>query len=192
MNNKLLNDGFQGDKYRICNNWFDFIPITDEPIKYLEIGLFNGANIISVANSYGIHSDSKLYGIDPYIDYDEYDEYKKIQDNNYENFKYNLKNNNVENKTIHLRDFSNQALKKFDNSMFDIIYIDGNHETKYVLEDAVLSFNLLKINGYMIFDDYQTGLVETTKGIDSFLNCYEGYFKLLGVKENQLFIQKIK
>ena len=33
---------------------------------------------------------------------------------------------------------------KFKDEFFDIIYIDGNHEPEYVLEDAVLSFRKLK------------------------------------------------
>jgi len=38
----------------------------DRPIQYLEIGTFHAANILSVANSYGSHNDSKLYYIDPW------------------------------------------------------------------------------------------------------------------------------
>lgn len=37
---------------------------------------------------------------------------------------------------------------------YDVIYIDGSHKTADVLEDAVLSFRLLKVGGLMIFDDY--------------------------------------
>ena len=45
-------------------------------IKYLEIGSFYGANIISVAENYGSHYESELFCIDPYVDYNEYSEYK--------------------------------------------------------------------------------------------------------------------
>lgn len=37
---------------------------------------------------------------------------------------------------------------------FDLIYIDGSHRAADVLIDAVMSFQLLRIGGMMIFDDY--------------------------------------
>jgi predicted O-methyltransferase YrrM len=36
---------------------------------------------------------------------------------------------------------------------FDVIYVDGEHDFNNVLSDAVLSYNLLKDNGLIIFDD---------------------------------------
>lgn len=36
---------------------------------------------------------------------------------------------------------------------FDVIYVDGNHEYRDVLHDGLLSWNLLKSDGIMIFDD---------------------------------------
>jgi hypothetical protein len=70
---------FVGTKYRLANNWFDNIDLNkykNTQINYLEIGAFYGANILSVAKTYGLHEDSKLYCIDPWEDYDEYSEYK--------------------------------------------------------------------------------------------------------------------
>jgi hypothetical protein len=55
---------FIGTTYRTANNWFDVIPISDYeniPINYLEIGAFYGANLLSVADTYCKHIDSKLY-----------------------------------------------------------------------------------------------------------------------------------
>lgn len=37
---------------------------------------------------------------------------------------------------------------------FDIIYIDGDHSQVGVISDAVLTWNLLKANGLLLFDDY--------------------------------------
>ncbi|MCZ6464828.1 MAG: class I SAM-dependent methyltransferase [Proteobacteria bacterium] len=41
----------------------------------------------------------------------------------------------------------------------DFIYIDGCHEAACVLLDAVLSWDLLKVGGTMIFDDYVWSMV---------------------------------
>lgn len=49
---------------------------------------------------------------------------------------------------------------------FDLIYVDGNHEFKEVLYDAVVSWNLLKPNGLLIFDDMNISSV--SKAVDIF------------------------
>ena len=76
----------------------------------------------------------------------------------------------------------------FKDEFFDIIYIDGNHDSEYVLEDAVLSFRKLKKGGIMIFDDY--GWDETKLGIDSFLSCYSKNINMIGMSNLQIFIKK--
>jgi predicted O-methyltransferase YrrM len=147
---------FVGVNYRLADNWFNHINMNyyNKPINYLEIGTFYGANIISVANTYGSHNNSKLYCIDPWEDYEDYPEYKNEQSNIYNSFINNIEKSGVKDKIIINRGYSNIEVPKFEDNFFDIIYIDGNHEPEYVLEDAVLSFRKLKQNGIMIFDDY--------------------------------------
>jgi len=148
---------FIGAQYRLANNWFNHVDINnykDRQMNYLEIGTFYGANVFSVAQSYGLHNDTKLYCIDPWEDYNEYPEYKNEQ---------------------------------------PTIYIDGNHEPEFVLEDAVLSFRKLKKNGIMIFDDYGWGGPDLTKrGIDGFLCGYHKRIKILGERNTQVFITKLE
>ena len=185
---------FCGIKYRLADNWFYNIKINDykdNPINYLEIGAFYGANILSVANSYGLHNDSKLYCIDPWEDYEEYPEYKNQQSSIYNSFINNIENSGVKNKIIINRGYSNNEIPKFQDNFFDIIYIDGNHEPEYVLEDAVLSFRKLKIGGIMIFDDYGWGGPDLTqKGIDGFLAGYHKRITHLGERDSQVFVRK--
>ena len=189
----MLNN-FEGTQYRLANNWFSHIDLKNynRPINYLEIGTFYGANILSVAKTYGAHSDSKLYCIDPWEDYAEYPEYKNQQTTIYDTFTRNIENSGSKDKiTIH-RGFSNSEVPKLQDDFFDIIYIDGNHEPEFVLEDAVLSFRKLKRGGYMIFDDYGWGGPDLTKrGIDGFLTGYHKRIKILGIRDSQVFIQKL-
>ena len=42
----------------------------------------------------------------------------------------------------------------FEIDKFDLIYIDGSHHSDDVVVDAVKSFEMLKVGGLMIFDDY--------------------------------------
>ena len=60
------------------------------------------------------------------------------------------------------------------------------------MEDGVLSFRKLKVNGYMVFDDYGwNGENGTKRGIDSFINAFQHKIKILGIYETQVFIQRI-
>jgi len=190
----MLNN-FVGTQFRLADNWFNIIDINnykDKQINYLEIGTYYGANIISVAKTYCVNNDSKLYAIDPWEDYDEYPDFKNQQLTIYNTFITNIENSGVKDKITIKRGYSNIEIPNFKDEFFDIIYIDGNHEPEYVLEDAVLSFRKLKKNGIMIFDDYGWGGPDLTqRGIDGFLNGYHKKIKYLGEQNTQIFIQKI-
>jgi len=185
---------FDGTQYRLANNWFGIININDyknKEINYLEIGAFYGANLISVAKTYGLHENSKLFCVDPWEDYEEYPEYKNEQPTIYGKFINNIQNSGVKDKVVINRGYSNLEVPKFQDDFFDIIYIDGNHEPQYVLEDAVLSFRKLKKNGIMIFDDYGWGGPDLTqKGIDAFLAGYYKKITRLGIVDSQVFVKK--
>jgi hypothetical protein len=187
---------FVGEQYRLANNWFNYVNVNDykdKPINYLEIGAFYGANILSVAETYGLHHDSNLYCIDPWQDYSEYPEYKNQQSAIYAGFIENVEKSGAKDKIKINRGFSNFEIPKFQDDFFDIIYIDGNHEPEYVMEDAVLSFRKLKLNGIMIFDDYGWGGPDLTqRGIDGFLSGYHKRINYLGNQQTQIFIKKIK
>ena len=191
----LLHKEFQGTVIRLADAWYNFVDcneMSNKPIKYAEVGTFYGANLFSVANSYGSHKDSELYAIDPWIDYNEYPEYKNEQNKIYETFLNNLNSFKDNSKIKVKRGFSHEQLCLLPDNSFDIIYIDGNHEPEYVLEDAVLSFRKLKPNGYLIFDDYGWGGPDLTqKGIDAFLNGYYKRIKFIGEAYSQVFLQKL-
>ena len=96
----------------------------------------------------------------------------------------------IENRDIkHRYPYKNPKEKE---NISDIIYIDGNHEPNYVLEDAVLSFRKLKSNGILIFDDYGWGGPNLTqKGIDGFLSAYSKKYRFIGERITQIFLRKI-
>jgi len=183
---------FQGVAYRLADSWFHIVPLENKPIKYLEIGVFYGANLFSVCDSYAKHKDSQVYGIDPWEDYDQYSEYKNQQNDIYKTFQENLKNRQDQDKIHIRRGYSHNEIGKFKDEMFDIIYIDGNHEPEYVLEDAVLAFRKLKVGGYLIFDDYGWGGADLTQcGIDSFARGYHKRMQIIGTHNTQFFMKRI-
>ena len=80
-------------------------------------------------------------------------------------------------------------------NQFDFIYVDGNHTTVEVLEDAVLSFRLIKAGGILAFDDYKwddsrlrhEGLPRPA--IDAFLKVYANKISVLS-KGYQVWVRK--
>ena len=110
---------FIGGHYRLAYNWFEHVNIDDyknRGFKYLEIGAYNGANILSFATSYGVHEDTKLYCIDPWEDYEDYPEYGQEQTNNYERYMKNLENSGVSSKITTIRGYSNIEVPKFEDN----------------------------------------------------------------------------
>lgn len=85
----------------------------------------------------------------------------------------------------------NEQTKEF----LDFVYIDGNHLSKYVLEDAVNSFYCLKPHGIMIFDDFGGGLEQpehmiVKTAVESFVHSYRKYLNIIHVGY-QFIVQKI-
>lgn len=83
---------------------------------------------------------------------------------------------------------------------FDLIYIDASHQAPDVLTDAVMAFQLLKIDGVMIFDDYlwsmeragEQDLLHMPKpAIDAFVNLFIRKLRVIhGQTSRQFFISK--
>jgi predicted O-methyltransferase YrrM len=154
----------------------------------MEIGTFHGCNVLSVAETYAKHPSSKLYCIDPWEDYNEYPEYQGNQKTNYEIFLKNVaRAPYMEKINIH-RGYSHIEVPKLPDDFFDIIYIDGNHEPEYVMEDAVISIRKLKKGGILIFDDYDWD--GPRLAIDSFKACYQKQLTIIGVKWGQFMFRK--
>jgi hypothetical protein len=79
---------------------------------------------------------------------------------------------------------------------YDFIYVDGDHTSYGVIKDAVNSYEVLKVDGMMGFDDYQwTGgvneLDRPRKAIDAFLGIYSDRISLL-LLGYQCWVKKLK
>lgn len=99
---------------------------------------------------------------------------------------------------------SKQALVKILESGefggYDLVYIDGSHQAPDVLADAVLAFELLRVGGLMIFDDYlwsmhpaggQDVLAMPKPAIDAFTTLYQRKLQIVvGTPLYQLYAYK--
>ncbi len=159
---KYLPQDFDGIVYNMSYKWLEIISKPIGPIKYMEIGAFQGANVCSIMKTYASHPNSEVHCVDPWFNYDGYKEYRTTQETNYSKFLKNiskLDSSDIQKIYIH-RDISKNVIPTFKDEYFDIIYVDGNHHRTYVLEDAVLAFRKLKPGGWIIFDDMNHTEVE--------------------------------
>jgi len=190
-----VNPNFKGRFYNNDPgiNWSYFIPIENKPINYLEIGVADGGNAILVSKSYCKHPESKIYCVDPWFDYDDYSEYKGKQNIGFANFSSNIQNSGSYNKFIVNRGLSDIIVPTFEDEFFDMIYVDGNHETEYVYRDGLMAFQKVKKGGYIIFDDYCDYWSQTMKGIDKFLDEHSEKIQVIlrGEFFNQVIVRKI-
>lgn len=116
-------------------------------LNILEIGSYEGLSTVFFLT---IFKNSKITCIDPFEDFEE----NKDKDFNiiYKNF---INNTSVYKDRINLfKGTSDNFFKLPEKNFYDLIYIDGNHNSKFVLRDAENSFNCLNKGGIIIFDDF--------------------------------------
>jgi len=173
--------------------WSKYIPKPNYPIKYLEIGCADGGNAIIVSKSYCSHPESKIYCVDPWMDYSEYFEYKGEQETAWNTFNANIRNSGNISKFVIRRGLSDNIVPTFEDNFFDIIFVDGNHDTEYVYRDGVMSFQKVKSGGYIIFDDYSPNWLQTVSGVNMFLSEYGEKIRFISPRTtyNQCIIQKL-
>ena len=187
-------ENFEGIQGKLADNWFSIIDaniLCKQPINYLEIGVQCGGNFVSVGLSYGMHSGSKLYAVDPWEEFGDTHEQKAKQSMYYNNFMRNIHTFGLANKSLIYRGFSNKIVPNFPDKYFHIIYIDGNNKPEYVLEDAVIAFNKLSDGGIMVFNGYDFANPHLAKrGIDAFVSGYQNLIKVSEYVDKQMIVIK--
>jgi predicted O-methyltransferase YrrM len=182
------------NSYNFSEDWFtENIPVwlkVLRPFKgkpdlhYLEIGIFEGRSAIWMLENILTHPSSRLTGIDIFPKGTDWKE-KYLSNLNISGFAH---------KATTIEGYSQTELKNLPVNSFDIIYIDGCHRADCALSDAVLSFELLKTGGILIFDDYQWKKwfpeeLRPKIAIDSFVTAYRNYVKVVH-RGYQVFIKK--
>jgi len=204
-------------KYTFTEQWFgqdglEKITELNKNLKldFLEIGSFEGESTIWFLDTFLQNEDSTITCIDPWQNYSQ----DKDSLNSYGtessdwkfgdmNIKETFLNNITKNGSIHkvrvIQELSDRALPVLinENKKYDLIFIDGNHVAPYVLMDSVMSWPLLKVGGYMIFDDYKWGLnkgqhtIRPDKAIDDFIDIFSDYIEVIHSNYRKI-IKRIK
>lgn len=120
--------------------------------KYIEIGVARGEFTNYILENTSL---DKLYLIDPYRNFtiDEYTDGMNYYDMEFE---YNFCRNRLSkynDRIEFIRKTSEEAVSQFIDESIDIIYIDGNHSYKYVMQDLELYWPKVKTGGLLIGDD---------------------------------------
>ena len=188
----MLNTGWgQWDKFL-----YNFV---GKKINIMEIGAYEGEATSWFLKNLMSHKESVIYAIDTFEGSPEYidTDFSIIK----KTFFKNIKNTKRDNQVIVMQMMSFTALNKliYEKKMinqFDIIFIDASHEANDVIMDAVLSWNLLKIGGVLIFDDYKWKKIiqknyRPALAIDSFIEIYKPEIEVLNIGW-QFILKKIK
>lgn len=130
----------------------------------LEIGCFEGLTSRYICDNL-LNPGGRMICVDPLTD-----EYLPGHEDNemfagqFDRFTRNTRNYPIE----LIRKKSNEVWKELSDYRFDFIYVDGDHTFDGVLHDARLAFQVCKLGGKILFDDYLYR-EETKRGIDTFL-----------------------
>jgi predicted O-methyltransferase YrrM len=159
-------------------------PLAGTPnLIFLEIGCFEGRATIWLLGNILTCKTSKIYCVDIF------------EGDHEQRFDHNLKVAQCEDRVTKIKGHSQEVLRKLAFNHYDCIYVDGSHVATDVLEDAILSFRLLKSKGIMIFDDYEWDWFNDEYlmpkiAIDAFLQVYARKFELIH-KGYQVVVRKI-
>ncbi len=212
-----------GLEYEFTRDWFiqtASLPVwrqlirSNKPTKILEIGSFEGRSTCWIIEICTEHAQSgiEVYCVDTWEGGIEHQKGGQIETQMSEverRFDHNV--SVARGKTPHpasihkIKKYSNHGLPDLMASgkygFFDLIYIDGSHQAPDVLTDAVMSFQLLRVGGVMIFDDYlwsmdkpgsQDVLKMPKPAIDAFINIFQRKMSVFfGAPIGQLYTRKI-
>lgn len=163
-------------------------PMKGKPdLNYLEVGVFEGRTVAWMLENVLTHPTARLTGIDIFLGDLE------------ARYLATLEATGQADKATTITGYSQVELKRLPAESFDIIYIDGSHTADDVLADAVLSWQLLKDDGILIFDDYTwagrppTGRLPSELrprvAIDAFITSYRNYLTVVH-REYQVIVRK--
>ncbi|MEG4027521.1 MULTISPECIES: tetratricopeptide repeat protein [unclassified Microcoleus] len=176
--------------YQFTQDWFthnipiwkrhlqEFTGIVD--FQVVEIGSFQGMSACWLLDNILTHPTAKITCIDLYFQ---------------QHFKGNIVKTGAADRVIELEGYSQELLINLASEYYDVAYIDGCHKPTSALQDAILSWRLVKVGGLMIFDDYEFTFPDSPEqdtkiGIDVFLEMFGSQLEVVH-KGYQLIVKKI-
>lgn len=152
-----------------------------EQVNFLEIGCLEGRASTWIMENICTRNADRLTCLDLFST-----RFEPIWDKNMLPFRERV---------IKLKTPSYVGLRPLPFGHFDTIYIDGSHADHDVLRDAVLCWDLLKVGGLLIFDDYlwvsAVYRERPQSTINAFLEAFAGQYRLVS-KGWQVIIERVR
>ena len=160
-------------------------------LLFLEIGCYEGLATLWLLQNILTHPTSAIIVMDTFAGSMEFKDQNLPVASMEKSFRRNVARYR---KRVCVKKGVSQLLLRTLTEAVDFVYVDGSHQAADVLEDAVLTFRLLKPGGVLIFDDYlwqhyPQPQLNPGLGIDAFLATFAGRYKLLH-KNHQVAIEK--
>jgi hypothetical protein len=133
-------------------------------VRFLEIGAYEGRSTCWLLEHILTDPSARLTVVDPFYEFDlvkwkhgfpgapGYPPPTHIRIE--ERFDENMREVGAGNRLIKVKKPSQEYLRTLPLETYDFIYIDGSHVPFDVLRDGILSWDLLKPGGILVFDDY--------------------------------------
>jgi len=177
-------------EYKFTKDWFEWAPAVWEQLvpmlparkSFLEIGSYEGRSTVWTVENM-LEDGGAITCIDTWQGGEEHiatGEDMSLVEANFEHNMNVLYKKHPKRSVYKLKAASAYALAQRiarDGEKHDFIYIDGGHTARDVLTDACMAWNLLKVGGLMVFDDYMWGeprdiLHRPKIAIDAFMNTF--------------------
>jgi hypothetical protein len=175
-------------------HWLEWLGrFKDQECRGLEIGCFEGRTSNWFVENILTHPLSRLVCVDPFCAGETLPE--AAGDDLFERFTENTKPNASKIQVSRGPSAEKLPVIIVNCWLFDFIYVDGSHTADNVLLDAVLAYQLCRVGGIIILDDYPWGWdrpehLKPRVAIDAFLACYDAHLKLIH-KEWQVVVERL-
>jgi predicted O-methyltransferase YrrM len=164
-----------------------FQGLKGKPQKILEIGLFEGGSTVWMLENF-LSNGGEIHCIDHWQGGAEHsavpmDEVERRFDHNVALALPKTKQAKLEKHKGPSAGVLAKLIADGHAGSFDFVYVDGSHEAADVLADLVAAFQLCKVKGFIVCDDYLWGYEDNLRtspklAIDSFINCYNNKLQI--------------
>jgi len=172
---KYIQEKFQVDLKQKTPITLPISKYTGLPNLYKELGYKVGAEIGVNKGRFSKwichqmrRNKPKLFLVDPYKSYKEYSEYldQNQMDSIFEQAKVRLAKYNCE----FVQKMSMEAVKDFQDNSLDFVYIDGNHDYQFVVNDIAEWSKKVKPGGLVSGHDYSKYMFQVIEAVNGWVN----------------------